>query len=260
VHRNKGSFPAVLAIQAAGKLKIQEALPFLLARVQEGAKAPSRRRKRRRGWEAKAVKALHDLCPKVAPGLRRYIASRARGRRVRGADHAALGFLQDSDPGVVEATVRSLIARCRNSRPPSGRRSPTRSSKCSPMRRPPCPRVRRRPRFGCWRGWAMSGLRKFSGPAPSRGKTPELRIAALQGLGKLGPTPGKAHLKMLFAYAAERDFRIAAPPHDAATSNRDLQKSIRLARPAPVRRRHHSAHGSRKKSRARTAPGLPKPS
>jgi len=40
---------------------------------------------------------------------------------------------------------------------------------------------------------------------------PEVRAAALQGLGKWADAPSKEQLKRLFACAADADFRLAAP-------------------------------------------------
>src|SRR5579875_4058710 len=47
---------------------------------------------------------------KVAPGLRRYIASALAAAGTASAETAAVAVLLDRDPGVVEAAGRSLLA------------------------------------------------------------------------------------------------------------------------------------------------------
>src|SRR6516164_354945 len=63
------------AIQAVGKLKVDAALPQLLDRIRGGGPEAEQSAEAavRRG--AKGAKALQELMPKVAPGLRRYIAA-----------------------------------------------------------------------------------------------------------------------------------------------------------------------------------------
>ena len=56
--------------------------------------------------------------PKVAPGLRRYIAAALAGSDAGGADDTGLRVLLDSDPGVIEAAVRSLMAQLPTLPPP----------------------------------------------------------------------------------------------------------------------------------------------
>ncbi len=201
----------VLAILTAGKFKVQEALPALLARVQEGGEGAEQAAQSAARLGAKAVKALHDLMPKIAPGLRRYIASALGAGGSVSADHAALEFLQDSDPGVVDAAVRGLIAQI---------------PELSPAKRKaltePLLDLLKAEKGSLTKAAEMAALRLLSALAEPRAEpyfwqrvtarhSLELRVAALQALGKLGKAPGKDHLAALFACAGDRDFRIAAP-------------------------------------------------
>src|SRR5215207_10080395 len=95
------------AIQAVGKLKIDAALPQLLDRIRGGGPEAEQSAEAAVRLGAKGTKALQALMPKVAPGLRRYIAA-ALASGGTGADAAALAMLRDKDPNVVESAVRSL--------------------------------------------------------------------------------------------------------------------------------------------------------
>src|SRR4029079_8503077 len=63
------------AIRAVGKLKIQNALPLLLTRIEMGGEEASEAANAAAKLGAKAAKSLQDMMPKIAPGLRRYIAA-----------------------------------------------------------------------------------------------------------------------------------------------------------------------------------------
>src|SRR5437762_3318298 len=96
------------AIQAVGKLKIDTALPQLLDRIRGGGPEAEQSAEAAVRLGAKGTKALQQLMPKVAPGLRRYIAA-ALASGGTGVDAAALAMLRDKDPNVVESAVRSLV-------------------------------------------------------------------------------------------------------------------------------------------------------
>lgn len=97
------------AIQAIGKLKVAEALPKLLSRIERGGEEAQEAARSAARLGVKGAKALQDLMHKVAPGLRRYIASALGSAGTSSGDTAALEFLLDKDPGVVESAARSLI-------------------------------------------------------------------------------------------------------------------------------------------------------
>src|SRR3954449_6045931 len=62
-------------IKAVGKLKVEPALPRLLDRIKAGGPEAEAAALAAARLGARGAKGLHDLMPKVSPGLRRYIAS-----------------------------------------------------------------------------------------------------------------------------------------------------------------------------------------
>src|SRR5262249_4263900 len=97
------------AIRAAGKLRVGEALPALLDRARDGGEEAHVAIEAAARLGPKGVKALQDMMPKVAPGVRKIIAGAlAAGSAAAPSVDAALGVLQDRDPNVVEAAARSL--------------------------------------------------------------------------------------------------------------------------------------------------------
>src|SRR6516162_7802451 len=100
----------VQAIRAVGKLRVEAALPQLLERIKEGGEEAEQAAQAAARLGAKGTKALQELMPRVAPGLRRYIASALAAAGTSSAETAAVAVLHDRDPGVVEAAGRSLLA------------------------------------------------------------------------------------------------------------------------------------------------------
>ena len=93
-----------------GNLRIEAALPHLLERIKEGGEEAEQAAQAAAKMGAKGSRALQELMPKVAPGLRRYIASALAAAGTTSAETAAVAVLLDRDPGVVEAAGRSLLA------------------------------------------------------------------------------------------------------------------------------------------------------
>lgn len=201
----------ILVIKAVGKLRIEVALPQLLERIKEGGEEAEQAAQAAAKLGAKGTRALQGLMPKVAPGLRRYIASALAAAGTSSAETAAVAVLLDRDPGVVEAAGRSLLAQV-PTLSPAHRKALTDQllslvkSKKEPLS-PPSESVVLRllavlddPRVEAvlWE--------RIVPPYPL-----EVRVAALQALGKWAASPGKEQLKRLFACASDRDFRLAAP-------------------------------------------------
>ena len=99
---------AVQVIRTVGKLRVEPALPRLTARIKEGGPEADEAAHAAAHLGAKGTRALQELMPKVAPGLRRYIAAALAGGGTASATAATAAVLLDKDPGVVEAAVRSL--------------------------------------------------------------------------------------------------------------------------------------------------------
>ncbi len=198
-------------IHSVGKLRIEAALPQLLARIKEGGAEADAAAHAAAHLGAKGTRALQELMPKVSPGLRRYIAAALAGGGTTSATAAAAAVLLDKDPGVVEAAVRSLAEQIPTLAAPQRQAwtdhlldlAGDRKTALSPGNQAAVVRLLAAlddPRAGAalWD--------KVAPPHPA-----EVRAAALQAVGKWAESPTKDQLKRLFAAAADKDFRIAAP-------------------------------------------------
>jgi HEAT repeat protein len=197
---------------AIGQLRIEPALPRLLAKVRDGGPEAPRAAEAAARLGPKGTRALQDLMGQVPPGLRRQIAAALAASGTASAGTAAIEALLDSDPGVVDAAVRALVGEA-----PTFSESQRRAladqvlALVKPkrgMRLPPPSEsalVRLLAALGDPRAEAVYWERI------EPGNPPELRAAALQALGTLGVTPGKEKLKALLACAADTDFRVIAP-------------------------------------------------
>jgi HEAT repeat protein len=205
------------AIQAVGKLRIEPALPLLLERIKEGGEEAEQAAQAAARLGAKGTRALQELMPKVAPGLRRYIAAALAAAGTTSSETAAVAVLLDKDPGVVEAAVRSLIAGVPALAPAhrqtlaeqllhlaNNKKEPLGMASESAVLRLLAALDEPRAEEILWD--------RILPPHPV-----EVRAAALQALGKWVTTadgkggPSPPLLKRLFACAADADFRLAAP-------------------------------------------------
>lgn len=198
-------------IQAVGKLRIEAALPHLLERIKEGGEEAEQAAQAAAKLGAKGTRALQELMPKVAPGLRRYIAAALAAAGTASAETAAVVMLLDRDPGVVESAGRSLSAQVPGLTPAhrkaladqllgltKNKKEPLSPSSATVVLRLLSALDDPRVEALLWE--------RIVPPYP-----PEVRAAALQALGKWATAPGKEQLKRLFACATDSDFRLAAP-------------------------------------------------
>jgi HEAT repeat protein len=198
------------AIQAVGKLRVDAALPQLLERIRGGGPEAEQSAESAVRLGAKGSKGLQELMPKVAPGLRRYIAA-ALASGGTGSDAAALAMLRDKDANVVESAVRSLVGKI-----PTLTKAQHRAltdelltlagNKKAPLAPSTETAVVRLLAVLDDQRAAAALWDRIGPPHPL-----EIRAAALQALGKWVTSPGKDQLHRLFAAAAEADFRVAAP-------------------------------------------------
>jgi hypothetical protein len=195
-------------IRAVGKLRVDAALPRLLERIRDGGTEAEEAARAAARLGARGHRGLQELMPRVAPGLRRYIAA---ALAAAGGDGAGVGVLLDHDPGVVEAAARSLMAQL-----PTLPAAPRKhliehllelaSDRKNPL--PPASALAVVRLLGATEDPRVAdALWDRVGPS----NPAEVRVAALQGLGRWAEAPGKEQLKRLFACAAEADFRVAAP-------------------------------------------------
>jgi HEAT repeat protein len=213
------------AIHAVGKLRIEAALPHLLERIKEGGEEAEQAAQAAAKLGAKGTRALQGLMSKVAPGLRRYIASALAVAGTASAETAAVAVLLDRDPGVVEAAGHSLLAQVPALTPAHrkaladqllallhGKKDPLSPSSESVVLRLLAALDDPRVEAVLWE--------RIVPPYPL-----EVRAAALQTLGKWVASPSKEQLKRLFACATASDFRLAAP---ALVLLKDLPVSERM--------------------------------
>jgi HEAT repeat protein len=199
------------AIGAIARLRIEQALPKLLERVQAGGEEAEHAVRAAAQLGAKATRALQALMDKTAPGLRRRIAGALAGGGTASAETAAVDALSDKDPGVVEAAARSLIAKipsftAQHRRPLADQvLALLKDRKSAPPISAETALVRLLTALDDKR--ASSVLWERIGPSYPA----ELRAAALQALGKWIRSPARDELKQLLACANDSDFRVAAP-------------------------------------------------
>jgi hypothetical protein len=199
------------AITALGRLRVESALGQLLARVQQGGQESEAAAQAAARLGARGTRALHNLMLQVAPGLRRRIAAALAAAGTSSAETAAVDALLDTDPGVVEAATRSLIAGI-PTLPPAQRKALADHVLALLVRKktqlPPAAETA-----------AVRLLAALDDPRAERplwdrtlpGHPTEVRAAALQAAGKWAAAPTKEQRGRLLACAADPDFRIAAP-------------------------------------------------
>jgi len=199
------------AIVALGKLRIDPALPQLLMRVKDGGPEAELAAQAAARLGGRGTKALQDLMPQVAPGVRRKIAAALGAAGNPSAESAAVDSLLDSDPGVVEATTRALIAGI-----PTLPEAP-RKALADHLLQLLSNKKKRLPEPS---ETAVVRLLAALHDARARGLlwdrtmppySAEVRAAALQALGGWAEAPAREQLRRLLACAADPDFRIAAP-------------------------------------------------
>jgi len=199
-------------ITTAGKLRIDRALPQLLAHVRAGGPEAEAAAHAAARLGARGVKALQDLMADAPSGLRRRVAAALAAGGTAGAGAAAVDALLDPDAGVVDAAVRTLIGEVPSLdatkrraladhvlellQPKKGARLPAASEAAL---------LRLLAALGDPRAEEVYWSR-VEPPHP-----PELRAAALQALGTLPPPTGAPALKRLLGAAGDADFRVAAP-------------------------------------------------
>ncbi len=99
------------AMKSIGKLRIDKALPRLLERVSAGGEEAETAAHTAAQLGARGIRALQELMPQTAPGLRRRIASALADTDTVGAETAALDALRP-DPSFPKSPVSaSSIAR-----------------------------------------------------------------------------------------------------------------------------------------------------
>lgn len=206
--------PAVrLRVMATvARLRIESALPQLLERVQEGGPEADAAAQAAARLGTRGPRALQELMPRVAPGLRRHIAAALGAAGTASAETLAIDALLDRDPGVVEAATRSLVGEVPSltdaHRASLGKHLLDRLGRSEKEPLPPASETAMVRLLAALNDpHAEDVFWERTAPA----YPPDLRAAALQALGKRATAPAKDQLKRLLLCAADRDFRVAAP-------------------------------------------------
>lgn len=199
-------------MRAVGKLRIEPALPKLLERVKTGGPEADVAAQAAACLGARGIQGLQQLMGQTAPGLRRRIAGALAVGRTSAAENAAIETLLDSDPGVIDAAARTLIGQVRTLTDSQRRALTERALELlQPKKGVTVPPHSEAALVRLLAAIGDPRAEKIYWSCAEPGHAPELRAAALQAIGSL-PTDGTAGtLKRLIAFAADRDFRIAAP-------------------------------------------------
>jgi hypothetical protein len=198
-------------IEAVGKLRVVQALPQLLERIKDGGAEAEASAHAAARLGVKGTRGLQELLHHVAPGVRRYIAAALATDGPAGDDSPALHLLLDTDPAVIDATVRSLLEEV-----PAYEKGKRQELGDSLVR---LAGNKKEPLGPASEVAVVRLLAALDNPQTADvlwdrigpGHPPEVRAAALHGLGKWADAPGKEQLKRLFACASDADFRLAAP-------------------------------------------------
>jgi HEAT repeat protein len=200
------------AMTAAGKLHLEQALRHLLQRVEEGGPEGETAALAAARVGVKGTRALHDLMTRVAPGLRRRIAAALAAAGTSSAESLAVDALLDKDPGVVDATARSLLSEVPSLSESHRRQLATHLLELLGNKKKP--QLAAASQSAVIRLLAALGDPRAEAICWNHTEPPyptEVRAAALQALGKWVHNPAKDKLKRLIACAADTDFRVAAP-------------------------------------------------
>jgi hypothetical protein len=199
-------------LAAVGKLRIDQALPELLSRVENGGVEAEAAAQAAARLGPKGTRALQEMMKRVAPGLRRRIAGALAASGTASAETATLDILLDKDPGVVDAAARSLIAEVPSFTPAQRRTladrilelvKPRKGSPLSAASETAL--IRLLAALGDPRG-AVAFIARIEPPYPA-----ELRATALQALGTLPLSQIRHKLSRILGCACDPDFRVAAP-------------------------------------------------
>jgi hypothetical protein len=199
------------AIKAAGKLRVEKALPLLAERIRHGGSEAVRAAEVAARLGPKGRQLLHELMPQVAPGLRRYIAAALAGAGAAGAGEVKeLEILLAKDAAVVQAAVASLSSAI------PALDEARKHAVADELLRLAGPGVELGPA-------AEAGVIRLAGLLGDPRVTPllwdrvlpprppEVRANALAALGKLVQGASKEQRQRLIRCACDGDFRVAAP-------------------------------------------------
>ncbi len=189
-------------------MHLDKAIPQLSERIKNGGPESEAAADAVAALGTKGSATLHDLMPRVAPGLRRYIAA---ALCASAADGNELDVLTDKDPAVVDAAVNALATMIPTMEPKRRKSLADALIKLAGSKRaklPPAAEAGVIRLAGLLEDNRIAGLLwdRILPPHP-----PEVRAQALQALGRFVQSPDKHQRDRLFKCAADPSFRVAAP-------------------------------------------------
>lgn len=199
------------AIRAVGKLKLDKALPELLAKIGHGGPEGDASAKAAAMTGPKGVKGLHDLLHKVVPGVRKYIAAALAEADVSGADEAGVAVFRDADAQVAEAAAQAITARIPQMSESKKTGLATELVKLAMAKKPPLPGVAEPAVVRLIAALNVPGTAEFFWSRTQPPTHPDVRAIALKAVGGLTESPTKDQLGKLLACANESDFRVVGP-------------------------------------------------
>lgn len=199
------------AIIAAGKLKIEKALPRLLDRIGHGGDEAAQSARSVAALGAKGTKALHELMPKVAPGVRKYIAVALAEAGISGSDVAAVKVFLDDDPGVADAAATMLIGRVPELTDAKKKALANALVKLATAKKPKLPVHAEGPVVRLLLALNVPDTAPFLWTQTAPNHPVDTRSAALQAVAGWIKSPTTDQWARLFACAKDPDFRVVAP-------------------------------------------------
>jgi HEAT repeat protein len=210
-----------LAVDTLGQLRAEEALPRLLNLVEAGGGEVDAAVQALGHLGARGTKALVQVMARATPSLRRRIAAALALGGTESAVVATAHALLDDDPGVVEASARSLasevpllsagqkralgehLLEMLSPLPSRKQQRPGQTNKLAPVSEAAMVRV--------LAALHAPGAEDAYWARLDAGRPGPLRSAALQALAMFEPPTNDSKLHKLLVCAADKDFQVVAP-------------------------------------------------
>jgi HEAT repeat protein len=200
------------AMAAAGKLRVESALPRLLPRIRGGGEEAEIAAQAAARLGTKGMEAVKEVMAQAPPGLKRRLAGALAAGGTPTAETVALDALLDKDPGVVDAAIRSLIGEVPSFSPAHRTTLADHALELlAPKKGTSLPLASETALVRLLSALEDPRGEKLFWSRIGPGNPPELRAAALQAIGKLRFRQGKDTVGRLLECALDRNFRVAAP-------------------------------------------------
>ena len=200
------------AIRAIGRQGIESALPMLLARIRLGGPESEAAAAAAAQLGSRAARALEGLMGEVPPGLRTRIAGALASGENRTAETAAVAALADTDPNVVMAAARSLMARVPTlDRGHRRRLADLAMSRLTAKGQTALSAAAEEALLRLLAAVEDARAQKVLWTRAAAGHSPSVRAAAIESLGRLPLRFDSTAMHALMDCARDADFQVAAP-------------------------------------------------